>query len=320
MLFERLNMNVPITKKMLLLLHQLRVARLEHFLILFGFPQDPEERQKKLNHIRVLLFRNNHKKNRERVSVHIKYKNIRKRLELDALAAIDDTFLREEVEKHYPSLRGKSYTTQVSEWIEVDAIRSYERKPTIYYLGETGWQEVQNLLQADGRYIEKSELLADHDLGVNNILMRLLQQLPREDWSQVEWVPTFETRDQLFDLWKTIPKDQRRAKDRMISPDARIFLYGKTVWGEYDNASKSKAEIKYQYRNYIMSLIPIQNRDPVIWVVRGRRRKDNMIRWWEEVKQEDQFRNRPLPDFHFFNPGEETKFILEYASKGAKVC
>ena len=133
-------------------------------------------------------------------------------------------------------------------------------------------------------------------------------------------------------------KERLERQKRLAYPDARIEIDGRGAWLEYDNTTETIEDKESEEKNsplkkkdpsdrrttieekliqYIKTVGPIQNKDPIIWITLSPLRCDNMRRCWEKVKRSEEVekirkktRSFFYPEMHFCLPGGELNILL----------
>lgn len=202
----------------------------------------------------------------------------------------------------------------------------------VYWLGRRGCQILEGTLGKKVEYYEFSRKKGQsrHNKGLNDILIRLIELGGLDEVKKYcAWWNTRGAKQELFQIWKQSEQwDLEKEKEEfktMLSPDARLRVGDWMYWIEYDNDTKERAAIWEQFELYVTKLVPINNHDPVVWVCKDGRRRDEMKQWWDlykenpplspelqEVVARKQGRGESmyLPKMHFFAAGEETKSLL----------
>lgn len=217
-----------------------------------------------------------------------------------------------------------------------EMVRSMKLKgnssPKVYYLGRQGVQMVEDLTGIRYEYHEFARKggQARHTKGINDILIRMIQEFSLEDIKKhCKWWNTRGAKQELLNQWQEVfAWDSERIAEEakmFLSPDARFEVANQARWIEFDNDTKDENLIRGQIQLYLIKLIPIGNKDPVVWIARDERRRDELKRWWEkysanipvtpELKQmlntlEVRGKEFYLPKMYFFAPGEETIPLL----------
>lgn len=143
-------------------------------------------------------------------------------------------------------------------------------------------------------------------------------------------------RPKLEKAYKGREKERLERQKRLAYPDARIEIDGKGVWLEYDNTTETienkeekhngslkkkdpsdrRTTIEDKLIQYIKTVGPIQNKDPIIWVTTSPIRCENMRSCWEKVKQSEEVermrkktRSFFYPEMYFCVPGDEQNIL-----------
>lgn len=217
-----------------------------------------------------------------------------------------------------------------------EMIRSMKLKgrnsPKIYYLGRQGVQMVEDLtgIRYDYHEFARKGGQARHTKGVNDILLRMVQEFGIEDVKKYcKWWNTRGAKQELLNQWQQMEAwdlDQLAEEAKtFLSPDARFAVSGQPSWLEFDNDTKDENLIRGQFQLYLLKLIPVENHDPVVWIAKDEQRRDELKRWWEkyssnvpgtpEINQmlnllEARGKKFYLPKMYFFAPNEETLPLL----------
>jgi hypothetical protein len=203
----------------------------------------------------------------------------------------------------------------------------------VYWLGRRACQLVEETTGEKVEYYEFSRRKGQsrHTKGVNDILIRMIEKAGLDDMKKhcAFWNGKG-AKQEVFQAWKLMEGwDEEQAAEEfksMLSPDARFTIGGeRSHWLEFDNATKEKGAIFCQFELYVVKLVPIGNRDSVIWVCKDDQRRDEMIRWWREFKAappstpemqaavarvKGEGKKFYLPEMHFFSQGDETAPLL----------
>lgn len=184
---------------------------------------------------------------------------------------------------------------------------------------------------------ERSDAQWKHYLGLNDILVRLIQAVkdPQEQeqdfmhtvLNRIKWHNTWAATDFLFrsmelmyqEKWKKDPKKARDERKEIIHPDAYLIFDEIARWIEYDNDTEAPRIIEKKLREYVKTLNRVDNHDPVIWVAPTEKRKNELKDIWEYIQgtfdvvengtiEENQVSF--LPEMYFFQAGEEVEFIV----------
>ncbi|GGE28684.1 hypothetical protein GCM10011571_33500 [Marinithermofilum abyssi] len=216
----------------------------------------------------------------------------------------------------------------------------YKLGPRMYSLGPSGRAIVEAIV---GHPVYLKKLTGRqkvHYYGVNDILVRTLQHLIKEEggekdsmaqlqaWDRLQWLNSQEAVEIINQAWTPIlenrkKKEEKETKQDLIHPDSRIVLDGQGFWLEYDNGTEQIGEpdsepdsegkvttIYDKMWRYLLTLIPIENHDPIIWVTPSPIRRDNMKHTWEKVKEESSYKT--YPEMYFCTPGEEQTIFFKH--------
>jgi hypothetical protein len=230
--------------------------------------------------------------------------------------------------------RTKEYTvTMISRLNKKgEMVRSMKLKglssPKVYYLGRQGVQMVEDLTGIKYEYHEFSRKggQSRHTKGINDILIRMIQQEGLDDIKRYcQWWNSRGAKQVIMDQWSQMEgwgADQLMEESKtFLSPDARFATPGFESWIEFDNDTKDENLIRGQCQLYILKLVPVENHDPVVWVAKTPRRRDELKRWWEKYRTnipitppmrqmldllDARGKQFYVPDMYFFAQGEET--------------
>lgn len=122
-----------------------------------------------------------------------------------------------------------------------------------------------------------------------------------------------------WDVWQENEKQKREDMKKIVYPDARVLYNGKNFWIEFDNGSEWGEKLRDKPRKYIETFEPIPPETdlhgPVVWVANDASRVGYLEDQWKRVKVEPRFKSyKQKPEMHFFLPGQETPFLIEYRS------
>ncbi|SMO91578.1 hypothetical protein [Melghirimyces algeriensis] len=197
-----------------------------------------------------------------------------------------------------------------------------------------------------------------HYYGVNDILVRTLRRLTAEEMEKLpenkqhlarmrvleylNWWNQGETAYILLAPWRPIlkktygegkEKERQERQNKLAYPDACIQIRERASWLEFDNStktiendekkkdpSKRGTTIEDKLVQYIETLGPIQNKDPIIWVAASPSRIENIQKCWEKVKRSERVKsiqekakrakgNFFFPEMHFCLIGEEQNIL-----------
>jgi hypothetical protein len=212
-----------------------------------------------------------------------------------------------------------------------DYIRSFRPKgkfdESVYFLGVEGAKLVGEVLNKKISFYDYKGKQARHFTGINDIMTRLINRIGLESFKEeTEWQFTGEARDTIQREWaellleRNVTADQIRGTiSQLPEPDARVTIGSQSFWLEFDNATEAPSIIKEKLDDYIWSMVPIQNRDPIIWVVTKRfpNRAERFRQLWQEVqhhpKQQERFNQYVdrffFPQMFFLIEGSETEIL-----------
>jgi hypothetical protein len=184
----------------------------------------------------------------------------------------------------------------------------------LYTLLPRGVSEVSDIL-GKVNYYPISRKQAQHWKGINDIFLRIIHEVGIEVFARhFIWHSSYYAKQYLFEEWNRVNKwnsDQRQEEYKsMLEADALLRILNQAAaWLEYDNNTERKHILRGKYNEYTNRLSPIDNSDPVFWVCKNARRRDELKRWWMEWKNEPEQQGRTFPVMRFFASGEETKII-----------
>lgn len=181
------------------------------------------------------------------------------------------------------------------------------RRNVAYALGRLGLEYAQDMAMETHRAREAPQAQVIHFLGINDILVRLLEQgVSRE---RIVWLSSTEATDALLRRWERKRNQQLDRRD-LIRPDARLILDNKhRFWIEYDNNMEGTRILERKFHAYVKTLIPIGEISPVVWVAATEKRKEYLERQWRYFV-ELFYKDNEIPQMYFFAPGEDTQFFL----------
>lgn len=202
----------------------------------------------------------------------------------------------------------------------------------VYWLGRRACQLVEETTGEKVEYYEfaRHKGQARHYKGINDILVRMIKEVGLDDVKKYcQWWNSKGAKQEVFQAWQLMeqwePEKVLEEFRSMLSPDARFSVAGKAAWIEFDNDTKERGAILDQYELYVVKLVPIQNTDPVVWVCKDKRRRDELEKWWKEyssnplvtpelqnmiTRVQGEGKNIYLPKMIFFTQGEETIPLL----------
>lgn len=201
------------------------------------------------------------------------------------------------IRKKYPPRRGKHRKRLF--------LSGQTYGPRMLYLGKDGRKVIEKLLDTTIREYEPSSSQLEHTWGTNEILLSIYSQCTtEEDFLALEWWNTSEARDYLLHQYKKQKKQSIREQD-IIEPDARLQFGSYSCWIEFDNSTERIHQIERKYRRYLFTLIPIKNKEPILWFTRNVSRAIELKEWWEDLQHSDlitsfqQSETFYLPDMKF---------------------
>lgn len=207
----------------------------------------------------------------------------------------------------------------------------------VYSLGSAGCDVVSSIYGRKIPYYPYTGAQDGHFVGINNILMRLIQKIGLPAFkASTQWLFTSETRDYLKKPWSKLlqywiqegdisEEDATEMLHQLPEPDARLTMALMSFWLEFDNDTESPEKLREKLDDYIATLVPLQNRDPIIWVVTAKNpaRRFELEKLWKEVQQWPEQEQRKeqygehffFPEMYFFTEGEETELLAAAAGK-----
>ncbi|GAB6936006.1 hypothetical protein JCM14720_19270 [Calditerricola yamamurae] len=191
-------------------------------------------------------------------------------------------------------------------WLKAYPIPGQSRD-VAYSLGRLGLEYAQEMALQLHRVREAPQAQVAHYIGINDILVRLLEQGVSRD--RIVWLSSTEATDVLLRQWDRKQKQKLDRRD-LIRPDARLILDNKhRYWIEYDNNTEGPRQLERKFHAYVKTLMPIKDTSPVVWVAFTENRRDYLKANWEafvNLFYKDEF----VPQMYFFIPGEDTQFFL----------
>lgn len=195
------------------------------------------------------------------------------------------------------------------EWLSFKT-PTHGRRKHMYALGPRGIQYAQSTMMQRSSIKEVSDSQWGHYLGLNNILVRLIESVGRE---KLKWYNTFEATDYLFraikmmkkEEWEKNPKLEREDRRKIIRPDALISIEDQMYWLEFDNDTEWTRQIESKMNDYVETLTSIQDPNPVIWVTTSERRCNFLKEIWEYTRLNFDL----VPKMYFFEEGQETELF-----------
>lgn len=208
-----------------------------------------------------------------------------------------------------------------NQWIEIYYPPKHA-KLSCYKLGPRALEYLQGF-SSNGKIGVRSNLQWGHYLGLNDILIRLIKADPN---GNLEWYGTQEATEYLFrqmefvfrEEWANDPKKARNDRRQIIRPDAYVSIDDRYYWVEFDNGSEGTRKIEEKMTEYIVTLNRIDNDDPVVWIARDEKRRDELRDIWEYKKLDFTLDERDdqdeeiskIPNMHFFKAGDEVEFFI----------
>ena len=173
---------------------------------------------------------------------------------------------------------------------------------TVYMLAANGVRAAHQLCHTEGKIVTMGAQIS-HQIGVNDILLRLLKAHGREG---VRWWSTREASDSLWDLRKKVGNSDTDIRRTYIRPDAAIWVQGKgTFFLEYDNATESSKQLRKKYSLYVTNLREVKDRraQRVMWVAPTEARTRWLQSKWDEIRFKSNI------EMQFYTAGEETAVL-----------
>jgi len=186
-----------------------------------------------------------------------------------------------------------------NEWLRSFPITT--TREMAYALGKKGIRYVQDMMEERQHVREAPEAQIMHFLGINDILVRLLEKVPKED---LVWLSSAEATDLLLRTWER--RGEERDKRHLIRPDARLGIRDRRYWIEYDNDTEGARKLERKFHGYVH----LNDSTPVIWVAPSEERRDYLQKLWQNIVRLF-YSDHPVPEMHFFVAGEETAFLTE---------
>jgi chromosome segregation ATPase len=203
------------------------------------------------------------------------------------------------IRQEYQTLNRSIQETR-DEWIRI--IRpTREAKRNLYTLGVKGIQYCrQIILEQQGTIKEKQDSHWGHYVGLNDILLRLIQSVGRE---HLQWYGSYEATSYLFRSLDYLEEKYDRKK--VIRPDALAVIDGNRAWIEFDNDTERTPQIEKKLREYVETLTLIQDPNPVVWVAPSHERATKLQEIWEYIREEFDV----IPKMYFFEAGKEIDWL-----------
>lgn len=184
------------------------------------------------------------------------------------------------------------------------------RRRNMYALGSQGIQYAQSIMMQRGSVREVSDGQWGHYLGLNNILVRLIESVGRE---KLKWYNTLEATDFLFramkmmkkEEWSKNSKQEREDRRKIIRPDALISIEDQMYWVEFDNDTEWTRQIENKMHDYVETLTSIQDPNPVVWITTSERRCNFLKDIWEYSRLNFDL----VPKMYFFEEGQEVELF-----------
>lgn len=170
---------------------------------------------------------------------------------------------------------------------------------TVYMLDESGVRAAHQLCHIEGKIVTMGAQIS-HQIGVNDILMRLVNANGREG---VRWWSTREASDQLWDARKKMGTNDADIRKTHIRPDALLRTPGSEFfWIEYDNATESSRQIRKKFALYVTNLRELKDRraQRVMWITPTAARTRWLQSKWDELRVKSNI------EMQFYTAGEET--------------
>ncbi|GGE29068.1 hypothetical protein GCM10011571_34000 [Marinithermofilum abyssi] len=205
-----------------------------------------------------------------------------------------------EVRREYQTL-SQSIQEARDAWIRIIRPTKAAKRNNLYTLGVKGIQYCrQIILEQQGTIKEKQDSHWGHYVGLNDILLRLIQSFGYE---KLQWYGSYEATSYLFRSLDQLGEKYDRKK--VIRPDALGVIDGQMVWFEYDNDTEWTQQIEKKMREYVETLTRIQDPNPVVWVAPSHERATKLQEIWEYIREEFDV----IPKMYFFEAGKEIDWL-----------
>lgn len=206
------------------------------------------------------------------------------------------------IQWYFQKIRSRGNTKEEKdEWLR--AYRIPNSREMVYALGKKGIRYVQDMMEERQHVREAPEAQIMHFLGLNDILIRVMEKVPRED---LVWLSSAEATDLLLRIWEQ--RGEERDKRHLIRPDARLGIRDRRHWVEYDNDTEGARKLERKFHGYVH----LNDPTPVVWVAPNEKRRDYLQTLWKNtVRTFYSDSDQPVPEMHFFVAGEETSFLTK---------
>jgi hypothetical protein len=179
-------------------------------------------------------------------------------------------------------------------------------KETVYMLSEDGVRFAHKVIGIEGKAVTM-EAQISHQLGVNDILLRLIKAHGREG---VRWYGTREASDELFNFRKIAGNTDAEIRSSYIRPDALLRTTNGIFWIEFDNGTESGRQLRKKNLQFISNLSIIDEYTEglmrrVVWVTPTAERAEWLETRWKEVKE----KRKTNVEMLFYVAGEETSYL-----------
>lgn len=202
-------------------------------------------------------------------------------------------------------IRSKGATPEEKdEWVRSISMRkSTSPREVAYALGKMGIRYVLDMMEEQQHVREAPEAQVKHFLGINDILIRVMEKVPRED---LVWLSSAEATDLILRTWER--RKGEWDKRYFIRPDARLGIRDRRYWIEYDNDTEGARKLERKFHGYVH----LNDPTPVIWVAPNEKRCDYLRNLWRNTVRAF-YSHQSVPEMHFFVVGKETPFLTEEA-------
>jgi hypothetical protein len=200
----------------------------------------------------------------------------------------------------------------------INSVRGKKRESKrLYKLGPKGLQLAAKALYYTGSYEELDTAQREHFRGLNEILVRLIRAIDRQETIQyAEWYNTKDSFQELIRIWEWYrqkqwlddPKLRKEDIRKMARPDALLILNNQRAWVEFDTGSEDTPQLEDKYKRWAYSLVKFNIQDPVVWITTKESRTKKLSSLWEYRKS--MLNMKYYPSMYFFTAGEDTDFFL----------
>lgn len=209
-------------------------------------------------------------------------------------------------------IRSKGATPEEKdEWVRSIPIRKRTSpREVVYALGRMGIRYVQDMMEEQPHARTAPEAQVKHFLGINDILIRVMEKVPRED---LVWLSSAEATDLILRTWEW--RREELDKRYFIRPDARLGIRDRRYWIEYDNDTEGARKLERKFHGYVH----LNDSTPVVWVAPNEKRRDYLQTLWKNMVKAFYSNHQSVPKMYFFVAGNETSFLVQEETEAVPV-